>query len=185
MKDTIIRKALVLLGSSSFSLHEGSKASKAENLCSEFVASILEENLLAVKWPFALKRLDNIAGEAEVFKEIDGVNDCLKVALIAPSNLEWYSENGKIYFKASRLSSVLYYPKRILLGLLNGDNSIIRTAPESFKLLSALSLAAQVAFALYADSMFADGLKKQYLMKLNEIRNLYSASYNIINSAEL
>ena len=184
MQNVIIKKAVILLGSSG-GLEGSSKTSKAENLCEEFASSVIEETLLAVKWPFALKRIDNIEGESGVFKEIPEVNDCLKVAVIAPSNLEWYIEGEKIYFKGEHLSSIFYYPKRVLAGLLNNDSSITRLVPESFKLLAALSLASQVSFATYADSIFTDGLKKQYLIKLDEVRRIYSVDYNIINSAML
>jgi hypothetical protein len=185
MQNVIIKKAVILLGSSSNSLESSIKTSKAEVLCEEFAPSVIEETLLSVKWSFALKRIDNLDGESGVFKEIPGVNDCLKVAVIAPSNLEWYIEREKIYFKGSKLSSIFYYPKRILTGLLNNDSSITHIVPESFRLLAALSLASQVSFALYADSIFTDGLKKQYLIKLDEVKRIYSADCNIINSATL
>ncbi len=185
MKDIIARKAIILLGSSSSNLQSSSKISRLEELCDEFAASVIEETLLAVKWSFALKRLDNIAGELGSFKEVQGVTDCLKVAIIAPSNLEWYVEEGKIYFKANRLNSLFYYPSQILSSLLTNDLRITRQVPESFRLLAALSLASQVSFAIYADSIFTDGLKKQYLIKLEEVKRLYAMDYNIVNSAEI
>ncbi|WP_341792640.1 MULTISPECIES: hypothetical protein [unclassified Rickettsia] len=91
MKEEIIRKALVLLGSNSNiqgNISGGNAANKAENLCEEFVEAAIEENVLSVKWGFALKRIDNIEGEENSFKPIPGINDCVKVAVIVPSNLE-------------------------------------------------------------------------------------------------
>lgn len=184
MQNVIIKKALVLLGSGSGSLEDSGKNSKAENLCEEFVGSSIEETMLAVRWAFALKRVSNIEGENQEFREVPQVNDCLKIAVIAPSNLEWYTKEGKVYFKGN-MSTMFYYPKRVLDGLLNNDIGITRQVPESFKLLSALSLAAQVSFALYSDSIFTEGLRKQYLLKLDEVRRVYSVDCNIVNSAML
>lgn len=188
MKQEIIRKALVLLGSNSGALqNSGSKISKAENLCEEFVTAAIEETFIAVKWPFALKRVDNVESDIEAgkFKEIEGVDDCMKVAVIAPSNLEWYVEAGRIYFKGRKLDSLFYYSKRNLEHLLNNDKAYVRQVPESFKLLSSLSLVSQISFAMYSDSLFADGLKKQYLIKLDEVRRIYSVDYNLVNSGTL
>lgn len=194
MKQEIIRKALTLLGTSSGALsNSGSKISKAENLCEEFVLPAIEETFLTVKWPFALRRVDNIenileAGkfaEADKFKEVEGIDDCMKVAVIVPSNLEWYIEAGKIYFKGKKLNSLFYHSRTNLEHLLNNNSAYIVQVPESFKLLSSLSLVSQISFAMYSDSLFADGLKKQYLIKLDEARRIYSVDYNLVNSGAL
>ncbi|MFY9589636.1 hypothetical protein [Rickettsia endosymbiont of Halotydeus destructor] len=90
MKQEIIRKALVLLGSNSSSysnVQSGNSISKAENLCEEFVEPATEEALLSVKWDFALKRVNKIDAETSGFKEIPNISDCIKLAVIVPSNL--------------------------------------------------------------------------------------------------
>jgi hypothetical protein len=186
MKQEIIRKALVLLGASSGAWRESDgRISKAENLCEEFATLAIEETFMAIRWPFALKRIYDIEGAAAGFKEIDGIDDCLKVAVISPSNLEWYIEEGRIYFKGNRLESLFYYSKQKLERLLCNDRNLAAMVPESFRLLSALSLSSQTAFAMYSDSLFADGLRKQYLLKSDEARRIYSIDYNLVNSGEL
>ena len=193
MKHEIIKKANVILGSYG-SINAGSKISKAENLCEEFVSSVIEDIVLSVKWSFALKRVDNIDGSKDNrdnsgnnndFTEITNVSDCIKIAVIVPSNLQFYSEGGKIYFKGGKLTSLFYYSRRIIEALLCNDNIVWKQVPESFKLLAGLNLAAMVAFAMYSDSLFADGLKKQYLIKLEQTRQVYSMGYNLTNSGEV
>jgi hypothetical protein len=185
MKQEIIRKALVLLCSNSgiSSIPSGTAIAKAENLCEEFVASAIEEVALSVKWDFVLKRIDNIEGGSE-FKITPNINDCIKVAVIVPSNREFYVETGKIYFKGGSINALFYYSRMIIDLLLKSDGITWQLVPQNFKLLAALSLAAQVAFAMYSDSLFADGLKKQYLIRLEEARRIYSIGYNLVNSGE-
>nr|WP_253308260.1 hypothetical protein [Rickettsia endosymbiont of Ceutorhynchus assimilis] len=188
MKEEIIRKALVLLGSNSNiqgNISGGNAANKAENLCEEFVEAAIEENVLSVKWGFALKRIDNIEGEESSFKPIPGINDCVKVAVIVPSNLEFYIESGRVYFKGGKLTSIFYYSQQSIELLLDNDKTAWRQIPQSFKLLCSLGLASQVAFAMYSDSLFADGLKRQYLIRLEEARRIHSIGYNLINSGEI
>jgi hypothetical protein len=96
-----------------------------------------------------------------------------------------HTEAGKIFFKGGKLTSLFFYSKKIIDNLLNDDNTTRQQVPSSFKLLASLSLASQVSFAMYSDSVFTDGLKKQYLIKLEETRRLYSADYNLINSGEV
>jgi len=185
VKQEIISKALVLLGSNSGNygnIQSGTSLSKAENLCEEFVSSAIEEVSLSVKWDFVLKRIDNIEGNGNEFKEIENVKDCIKVAVIVPSNREFYVETGKIYFKGGSLSSLFYYSRTIIDLLLQSDGIAWQIVPQNFKLLTA---AAQVAFAMYSDSLFADGLKKQYLIRLEEARRIYSIGYNLVNSGEV
>jgi hypothetical protein len=188
MKQEITRKALVLLGSNSSnygSTSSGSSATKAENLCEEFVNSAIEEALLSVKWDFALKRVDKIEGNSSEFKAVSGIEDCIKLAVIVPSNLEFYVESGKIYFKGGNLNSLFYYSGKIIELLINNDGRAWSSTPQNFRLLTALSLASKVAFALYSDSLFADGLKKQYLIHLDQAKRLYNIGYNIVNSGEV
>ena len=186
MKQEIIRKALVFLGINSGGLERsGAKLSKAENLCEEFVGNAIEETFLVAKWPFALKLCSGQAGETGKFTLLDKVSDCLKVAVITPSNLEWYCEGEKFYFKGSRLDSLFYYSKEILQHLLNNNNIYVKQVPESFRLLASLALVSQISFAMYSDSLFADGLKKQYLIKLDEVRRIYAVDYNLVNSGEV
>ena len=184
MKHEIIKKALIILGSYS-GINISNKTSKAESLCIEFAESAVEDTVLSIKWSFALKRINNITGVSSEFKEIEAAGDCIKLAIIVPSNLEFYIEGGKIYFKGNKLTSLFYYPRKIIDDLLNSDVDSWRVVPESFKILAALYLASQVAFALYSDSLFADGLKKQYLIKLEQTRQIYGVDYNLTNSGEI
>ena len=185
MKQDIIKKAITILGSYS-GINAGTRISKCENLCEEFVSSAIEDTVLSVKWSFALKRVDNIDNNnANGFTEIAGINDSIKLAVIVPSNLQFYTENGKIYFKGGKISSLFYYSRKIIDNMLCNDSNIWKQVPESFKLLSSLNLAAMVAFAMYSDSLFADGLKKQYLIKLEQTRQVYSLNYNLTNSGEV
>jgi|GEM_PF-1943873 len=188
MKQEIIRKALVLLGSNSGnyeSRQSGNSLSKAENLCEEFINSSIEEAFLSVKWDFALKRVDNIENDGDKFKQVPNTLDCLKIAVIVPSNLEFYTESGSIYFKGGNLVSAIYYSGKVIELLLQGDGRIWSNTPQNFKLLVSLSLASKVAFALYSDSLFADGLKKQYLISLEQAKRTFSIGYNIVNSGEV
>lgn len=185
MKQEIIRKSLILLGSSTNGLQGDAKTSKAASLCEEFASGAIEDIFIAVKWPFALKRISNIEGATDNFKKIEGVEDCIKLAVIAPSNLEWYIEAGQIFFKGKKLDSLFYYSGSTLQRLLNNDNLIVRQVPESFKTLASLSLVSHISFAMYSDSLFADSLKKQYLIKLEETKRLYMNDYNLVNSGEI
>ena len=193
MKHEIIKKAVVLLGANGsiasnggISSRGGSRISKAEELCEEFVAASIEDTIVAVKWSFALERVDNVEGDKDKFTKIPHVDSCIKCAVIVPSNLQFYTERGKIYFKGGNLISLFYYDRKIIDNLLNENNSSLwQQVPSSFKLLAALSLASQVSFAMYSDSLFSDGLKKQYLIKLEETRRIYSVDYNLINSGEV
>jgi hypothetical protein len=186
MKQEIIRKALVLLGVNSGSLERsGTKTTKAENLCEEFAGNSIEETFLVAKWPFALKLISGINGHPNNFTLLDNVNDCMKVAVISPSNLEWYIEAEKFYFKGKRLDAVFYYSREILQHLIDNDRNYIQQVPESFRLLCSLSLVGQVGFALYSDSLFVESFRKQYILKLDEVRRIYSVDYNLVNSGEL
>ncbi len=186
MKQEIIRKALVLLGINSGNLERvGGKVTKAEHLCSEFASHAIEETFLAARWSFALKLAGSQKGEAGRFVELAGVSDCIKPAVIVPSNLEWYCQADKLYFKGARLDSVFYYSRELLKQLLSFDVRLARQVPESFRLLSALSLVGQVGFALYSDSLFVEAFRKQYLLKLEEVRRIYTVDYNLVNSGEV
>ena len=188
MKQEIIRKALAALGFNSGnygSTQSGNSVSKAENLCEEFINSSIEEVFLSVKWDFALKRLDGVESDGDKFKQVPNTDDCLKIAVIVPSNLEFYVEVGKIYFKGSNLTSLFYYSSKILELLIGNDGRIWASVPQNFKLLASLSLASKVAFAQYSDSLFADGLKKQYLISLEQAKRTFSIGYNIVNSGEV
>lgn len=186
MKQDIVKKATIILGAYN-GINGDSKTSKCEHLCEEFVASAIEDTTLSIKWSFALRRVDNIEnkGNAKDFTEIADINDCIKLAVIVPSNLEFYLDSGKIYFKGGKLHSLFYYAKKIIDNMLMNDNLIWKQVPESFKQLCGLNLVAQVAFAMYSDSLFADGLKKQYLIKLEQTRQVYSLNYNLTNSGEV
>lgn len=183
IRTEIIKKALVIAGSSLSSSVSGSKYSKAEMLAEEFADSSIEEVLLSASWDFAINHIREVAGDLEQFTEITGVTDCLKVDMINPSNLEWYTENGRIYFKGNRLDNIFYHSGNVLQRLLEGDRTL--QIPSSFKFLVALSLASQISFALYSDSIFTEGLRRQYLLKLEEVRNLYSLDCNIVNSGRI
>jgi len=186
MKQEIIRKALVLLGVNSGSLERsGAKTTKAENLCEEFAAGAIEETFLVAKWPFALKLGKGQNGKSGGFTALDQVTDCMKVAVISPSNLEWYIENGKLYFKGARLDALFYYSAEILQHLLDNNRHYASQVPESFRLLCALSLVGQVGFALYSDSLFVESFRKTYQLKLDEVRKIYTIDYNLVNSGEL
>jgi hypothetical protein len=76
------------------------------------------------------------------------------------------------------------HSRTVIDRLLNNDHMLWKQVPESFKLLAALSLVSQISFAMYSDSLFSDGLKKQYLIKLEEVRRIYSMDYNMVNSGE-
>ncbi|WP_250311003.1 hypothetical protein [Rickettsia endosymbiont of Oedothorax gibbosus] len=184
----IIKKAVVILGANGGISSSSGRISKAEELCEEFVNTAIEDTVLTVKWSFALKRVDNIEAHeitGNNFTEVANINDCIKCAVIVPSNLQFYTEAGKIYFKGGKLTSLFYYSKRIIDNLLNNDTTTWQQVPSGFKLLAALSLAWQVSFAMYSDSLFTDGLKKQYLIKLDETTRIYSVDYNLINSGEI
>jgi len=187
MKQEIIDKALVLLGSNSgvSNMPSGTAISKAENLCEKFINAAIEEVVLSIKWDFALKRMDKIDADTNGFKEVPNIEDCIKLAVIVPSNLEFYVELGKIYFKGGNLTSLFYYSGKILELLLNNDGRVWKLTPQNFKLLASLSLASKVAFNLYSDSLFADGLNKQYLLHLERVRRTFSMGYNLVNSGEV
>jgi len=197
LKSEIIRKALVLIGAAASGAggisNSGNKTSKAEGLAAEFVDSAIEETMLAVRWGFALKQLRNIDTSVNNTRVIDGSNnkefsqvaditDCLKVAVIVPSNLEWYVEQGRIYFLGKKVETIFYYSAELLEQLLSNDQQLMRIVPTGFVSLASLSLAVQIAFALYSDSVFADGLRRQYLLKLEEMRQTYAIDYNLVNS---
>ena len=73
-----------------------------------------------------------------------------------------------------------YYSNRLLKKL---QSNIEVELPNTFLILCSLYLASNVAHALYSDSIFTDGMKKQYLQKVEEARKLHFFDYHLVNSA--
>ncbi len=179
IQEKIIKQALAILGATQSIQNAGVKLDNAERICDVFVQSAIEEVFLAITWKDAVELIPQKDGKIDAFTNV-GVSDCIKVITIAPSNIEWYVDKKKIYFKGSSLDSGFYYSNKILKELQNNTDVDI---PNIFITLCSLYLASNASHALYSDSIFTDGMKKQYLQKIEEAKKLHFFDYHLINSA--
>ena len=180
-KEQIISQASIIVGSGQFSIGSSERVSKIRNLSEAFVDSVMEDIFLSVKWNFAIKNSNVITSNINISIFSDsGINDCLKVVSIIPGNVEWYIDNKKLFFKG-RVDRVFYYSDTVLQEILSyGYN---KNLPSTYINLCGLSLASQIAHSMYSDSVFTDGLKAQYLRKLDEVKRVHYFECNIENSA--
>jgi hypothetical protein len=51
--------------------------------------------------------------------------------------------------------------------------------PASYISLCGLALASEIAYSLYSDTIFTDGLRAQTLRKLEEMKKIHQFEYNI------
>ncbi len=179
LQEKIIKQAIAILGSTQAVHNSGNKLDNAERICDVFVSSAIEEVFLAVTWRQAVELIPKTPGQNDKFTDI-GINDCIKVITIAPSNIEWYVDKNKLYFKGNNLDGGFYYANLVLKRLQSNEWVEV---PSIFLTLCSLYLAAHVAHALYSDSIFTDGLKKQYLQKIEETKKLHYFDYHLVNSA--
>jgi hypothetical protein len=57
--------------------------------------------------------------------------------------------------------------------------------PSMFIMLCSLYLASHVAHSLYSNSIFTDGMKRQYLQKIEETKKLHYFDYNLMFSGRV
>jgi hypothetical protein len=116
------------------------------------------------------------------------INDCLSVLSIAPSQgREWHTDAYRhLWIKGGTIEACFYQSRAMLDGLLGIQRSVLLTSysvlddidldrneesvPDLYAALAAFSLAADVAYSLQSDAAFADGLRLQYLKKLEECK---------------
>ena len=179
IKEQIIKQAIAIIGSSIAVVNSGNKLDNAERICSVFVKPAIEEVFLSILWKDAIKLIPRSAGKSNEFVFVPDINDCVKIIAISPSNCQWYIDKKKIYFKGKELSGGFYYSDEYLKNILNEQ---ITDLPSMFIILCSLYLASNIAHTLYSDSVFTDGIKKQYLQKIEETKKLYYFDYNLTYS---
>jgi len=193
-------KACALLGST---INEKSeKFSKAQSLCSLFIGAAVEEVYLAIPWPFALsyQLFPYNSPDSSTFVpykakiSIDSspleCKDILKILTFSPSNLEWKLKGLEFFFKGTSVDGLVHWSSNIL----NEFKAILRAnrmeareqygyvIPEMFLMLAAYNLAANVAYPLHGDAAFSDGIRLQYLKKLEECRRIYPIEWHVENA---
>jgi hypothetical protein len=182
IRQQIIKQAIAILGASDLVENSSHKLDSAEKMCAVFVRSAIEEVFLSILWKDAIKLLPKTEGRIGEFIVVPAIDSCVKVVAIAPSNIEWYIDNKQLYFKGRELSSGFYYSDEYLHAILNER---IRDIPSIFITLCSLYLASNVAHSIYSNSVFTDGMKKQYLQKIEETRKLYYFDYHVINAGRV
>lgn len=131
------------------------------------------------------------------------INDCMSVLMIAPSqSREWYTDAyQRLWVKGGKIEACFYQSSVMLYEIMGKKRSASSTSysiiddfdadkneelvPDLYATLASLSLASNVAYSLQSDAAFADGLRLQYMKKLEEckrqvrlegfIRNAYRA----------
>ena len=116
------------------------------------------------------------------------INDCLSVLMIAPSqNREWYMDASQhLWIKGGKIEACFYQSSVMLYEIMGKKRSQYRTSyypidefdtdkneeliPDLYATLASFNLAANVAYSLQSDAAFADGLRLQYLKKLEECK---------------
>lgn len=179
IQEKIIKQAVAILGATQSIQNAGNKLDNAERICSVFVSSAIEEVFLSILWKDAVELIPKTEGKDDEFMQV-AIDDCIKVISITPSNIEWYVDKNKLYFKGKNLDGGFYYSNRLLDKL---QSNIDVKMPNIFLILCSLYLASNVAHALYSDSIFTDGMRKQYLQKVEEARKLHFFDYHLVNSA--
>jgi hypothetical protein len=179
LQEKIIKQAVAILGATQYIQNAGNKLDNAERICDVFVSSAIEEVFLSILWKNAVELIPKTEGKVDEFTCL-AINDCIKVITIAPSNIEWYVDKNKLYFKGKNLDGGFYYSNRLLKQLQSNSEVEI---PNIFLTLCSLYLASNVAHSLYCDSIFTDGMKKQYLQKIEEAKKLHYFDYHLVNSA--
>ena len=123
------------------------------------------------------------------------VNDCMSVLMIAPSqSREWYTDAyQRLWVKGGKIETCFYQSSVMLyeiMGKKRSDGGRTSTGgrasycviddfdadkneelvPDLYATLASLSLASNVAYSLQSDAAFADGLRLQYMKKLEECK---------------
>ena len=116
------------------------------------------------------------------------INDCMEVLVIAPSqNREWYIDaRSRLLVKGGKIETCFYQSSVMLYAIMGKKRSALRVSyfaidefdadkneeliPDLYAALASFGLAANVAYALQSDAAFTDGLRLQYLKKLEECK---------------
>jgi hypothetical protein len=116
------------------------------------------------------------------------INDCLRVLVIAPSQgREWYIDaQSRLWVKGGKIDACFYQSSVMLDEIMGKRGREARVSyfaldphdrernealvPDLFAALASFSLAANVAYSLQSDAAFADGLRLQYMKKLEECK---------------
>ena len=128
--------------------------------------------------------------ERQAKEDHNPINDCMGVLVMAPSqNREWYMDALQhLWIKGGKVDACFYQSSVMLHEIMGKKRSVPRTSyfiidefdtykteeliPDLYATLSSLNLAANVAYSLQSDAAFADGLRLQYMKKLEECKRL-------------
>ncbi len=192
----IIHKACALLGVE-MGISRASTATRAEKLANTFIESAMEEAYMACPWPFSIAEFRNYTpdhpNEFEKVRLKDGnrnppINDCQRVLVMAPSqSREWYIDAGShLWVKGGKIDACFYQSSVMLHEIMGKRGREARVSyfsiddhdteknqelvPDLYATLASFSLAANVAYSLQSDAAFADGLRLQYMKKLEECK---------------
>jgi hypothetical protein len=194
----IIHKACALLGVE-MGVSRASTATRAEKLSHTFIESAMEEAYMACPWPFSVAQFrDYVPQNPLAFERVKlreprvpeeaqvPINDCLSVLLVAPSQgREWHTDAmQQFWVKGGKIDACFYQSGATLYALMGKrrtggwvsyaqidafDDALV---PDLYAALASFNLAANVAYSLQSDAAFADGLRLQYLKKLEECKRL-------------
>ena len=180
LQEKIIKQAVAILGASQSFPNSGNKLDNVENLCNGFISSAMEEVFLKINWKSAIETVPKTKGNENSFTLVK-TNDCIRIISLAPSNIEWYVLKRELYFRGHNLDSGFYYSGKILKQIKLNENIEM---PSSFSTLCSFYLASRIAHTLYADSIFTDGMKKQYLNELSDAKISEHFDYHLVNSSK-
>ena len=185
LKEQILSQASVIIGNGRFNEGTSIKVDRTRDVSEVFIDSIMEDVFLSVRWNFAISRWDNSKNltSPREFKET-GITDCLKVVSIIDGICEWYITDERLYFQGENLKQIFYYSGNKLKEIIESSNTRGRGAklPFSYINVCGIALASEIAHSIYGDSVLTEGLKAQYLRKLNEMKQIHQFDCNIDNA---
>lgn len=130
-------------------------------------------------------------GRENAREEDRPINDCQKALVIAPSQgREWYIDaHQHLWVKGGKIDACFYQSSVMLDEIMGNRRAWGRQArvsyfaidphdkeknealvPDLYAALASFSLVANVAYSLQSDAAFADGLRLQYMKKLEECK---------------
>lgn len=194
----IIQKAASLLGSA----HSNTvgRENKMNVLLSQFVEGATEEVYLGCDWPFGVHLNTQAQLSERPARKIDDhhievdTEPYARIIAVAPSNTNWSIVNGNLTFKIPRVLPahdpeflIDLCPRTEIPTLIVGykKHCEAKANHHHFVNLSAQCLAAQIAYAMYGDSDYAEGSTKQYIVALKSAKQLYEYQLNIDNASKV
>ena len=180
------------------------RENKLGALLLQFAEGAIDEVYLACDWPFGIEALTKAQLSQLTATRIDGNHlkldndNYARLLAISPSNTNWSLVNGSITLRVAEvlpgkndlnnpdtLADLCLAPSipELLVGY--KTNATPEAYHHHFINLSAQCLATQIAYGMYNDSVYADSMRKQYMVALKDAKNLYSYQLNIDNASKV